>query len=186
MLKKIRRLLTGVDRLEDMPEQQAPGQPPLRVLMVCSGNICRSPTAEGVLRHKLRRVGMAGVEVDSAGTQGFHISEPPDPRAVAAAAMRGYDLSKLRARPISDDDLAKFDWLLAMDEGHLRWLNKRLPAAQVGRAQLFMVQAGRQQLSTIVPDPYFGGPEGFERVLDLVEDGCDGLVQRIAERRLTP
>jgi protein-tyrosine phosphatase len=93
------------------------GPRPLRVLMVCTGNICRSPTAEGVLRAKLQRLGLHGrMVVDSAGTHGYHTSEPPDPRAIKHAAQRGYDIAKLKARPVSDDDFVRFDWLLAMDE----------------------------------------------------------------------
>jgi protein-tyrosine phosphatase len=96
--------------------------------MVCTGNICRSPTAEGVLRHKLAQAGLgAAIRVGSAGTQGYHTAEPPDPRAVRAAAARGYDLSRLRARPLRPEDFAAFDVLLAMDKGHLEWMHKRRP-----------------------------------------------------------
>jgi protein-tyrosine phosphatase len=154
-------------------------EPQTRVLMVCTGNICRSPMAEGVLRHKLVQAGLGGVvAVDSAGTQGYHTSEPPDPRAVKAAARRGYDIGSLQARPIRPEDFTRFDWLLAMDRSHLEWLARRPAAAQL-RAGLLMAAASRHTGIDEVPDPYYGGPEGFERVLDLVEDACDGLVARL-------
>jgi len=158
-----------------------------RVLMVCTGNICRSPTAEGVLRVKLQRAGLHGqVQVDSAGTQGYHTSEPPDARAIRAAAQRGYDIGKLRARPMRTQDFADFDWLLAMDQTHLDWLLKRAPPQAAGRIGLLMTLARLRTDVQEVPDPYFGGPLGFEHVLDLVEDASDGVVERLlAGRPLT-
>ena len=163
----------------------------LNILMVCSGNICRSPTAEAVLRAKLQRAGLSGVRVDSAGTHGYHISEAPDPRAQAAAKRRGYDLSRLRARPVHEADFTQFQWLLAMDRSHLAWLNKRFPphpALQVQHTEhqpvrLLMPHAPRFKDVAEVPDPYYGGPEGFERVLDLVEDACNGLVDLIRHQQ---
>ena len=151
-----------------------------RILMVCTGNICRSPTAEGVLRAKLQRAGLqAQVLVESAGTQGFHSNEPPDARAVRAAAQRGYQIGNLRARPMRPEDFATFDWLLAMDQSHMDWLLKRSPPQAAGRIALLMPLA-RQHLGTQeVPDPYYGGPAGFEHVLDLVEDACEGVVDRL-------
>ncbi len=162
--------------------ERAPTDPAghTRVLMICTGNICRSPTAEGVLRAKLQRAGLTGVQVDSAGTQGYHTAEPPDPRAVRAAAARGYDLSRLKARPMRPEDWDGFHWLLAMDRGHLDWLRKRAPApAALDRVGLLMPLAGRLAGVDEVPDPYYGGPEGFEHVLDLVEAACDGVVARL-------
>ena len=154
-------------------------EPQTRVLMVCTGNICRSPTAEGVLRHKLVQAGLGQiVAVDSAGTQGYHTSEPPDPRAVKAAARRGYDIGSIKARPIRPEDFTVFDWVLAMDRSHLEWLSRRAAAAPV-RAGLLMAAATRHAGIEEVPDPYYGGPEGFERVLDLIEDACDGVVARL-------
>jgi protein-tyrosine phosphatase len=154
-------------------------EPHTRILMVCTGNICRSPTAEGVLRHKLAQAGLGGgVAVDSAGTQGYHTSEPPDLRAVKAAARRGYDLSTLKARPIRPEDFTTTDWMLVMDRSHLEWLQRRSAAAQV-RSALLMSLATRHGGIDEVPDPYYGGPEGFERVLDLIEDACDGVIQRL-------
>jgi protein-tyrosine phosphatase len=151
----------------------------LSVLMVCSGNICRSPTAEAVLRAKLQRAGVLDVVVDSAGTHGFHVSEAPDPRAMAAGARRGYDLSALRARPVVVEDFQRFDWLLAMDQGHMSWLGQRRPQGAVAQMGLLMDPATRYTGVAEVPDPYYGGPAGFERVLDLVEDACEGWVARL-------
>jgi protein-tyrosine phosphatase len=161
-------------------EEAAAAQPAVRILMVCTGNICRSPTAEGVLRTKLQQAGLtAQFGVDSAGTQGFHTNEPPDRRAIAAAARRGYDLSGLKARPVLPHDFARFQWLLAMDQTHLDWLHKRAVPGSAAKAGLLMQFAGRHPGVEEVPDPYYGGPEGFEHVLDLLEDACDGVVARL-------
>ena len=152
-----------------------------RVLFVCMGNICRSPTAEGVLRHKLQAAGLGErVAVDSAGTHGYHAGERPDPRAVKHAAGRGYDLSRLRARRVSREDFVRFHWLIAMDEGNLGALRSMAPDGAGARLGLLMEHARRFAGVREVPDPYYGAPAGFERVLDLVEDACDGLVERLA------
>lgn len=147
--------------------------------MVCMGNICRSPTAEGVLRARLAAAGLADrVEVDSAGTHDYHVGAPPDPRSQEHAARRGYDLAPLRARTVRADDFARFDWLLAMDEDNLERLQAACPAAHRGklaRLMAFAPEAG----SDIVPDPYYGGADGFDRVLDLVEAACDGLIAHL-------
>jgi protein-tyrosine phosphatase len=151
-----------------------------RILMVCMGNICRSPTAEAVLRAKLRQAGLAGrVEVDSAGTHGYHTGEPPDPRAIRHAAQRGYDMSGLRARPVRTEDFSRFHWLLAMDEDNIAWLRRNRPAPAIGGTELLMSFARQHVGASEVPDPYYGGPAGFEHVLDLVEDACDGLILRL-------
>lgn len=165
------------------PEQPVDGgAAELRVLMVCTGNICRSPTAEGVLRHRLTRAGLASrVAVDSAGTHGYHSGEPPDPRAVKAAAARGYDLRSLCARPVLlPGDYTRFDLLLAMDEDHLVWLQRKAPPGSPARIELLMPYGRRFAAERNVPDPYYGGPAGFERVLDLVEDACDGLFTHLS------
>lgn len=154
----------------------------LRVLMVCMGNICRSPTAEGVLRARLHRAGLQHrVRVDSAGTLDHHAGEPPDPRAQRHAAQRGYDLSAQRARAVHSDDFAHFHWLLAMDEDNLAWLQRKAPPGSTARIELLMPYARRFAGVQVVPDPYFGTAAGFERVLDLVEDACDGFVARLQQ-----
>jgi protein-tyrosine phosphatase len=153
-----------------------------RVLMVCAGNICRSPTAEGVLRSKLEAAGLQNaVEVDSAGTHGFHTSEPPDPRAIKHAAARGYDLSKQRARRVQREDFDRFDWVLAMDQDNLDWLSDLAPAGSRARIGLLLPHAPTFAHLREVPDPYYGAPAGFERVLDLVEDACDGFVAHLKD-----
>lgn len=133
----------------------------LRLLMVCTGNICRSPTMEAVFRHFAKEAGRA-LSVDSAGIQGWHAGEPPDPRTVATALARGYDLGHLRARRIGPDDFGRFDLLLAADRGHVEELARRAPAGARPKIRLFL---GDEDLA----DPYYGGQEGFERVLDKVE-----------------
>ena len=156
--------------------------PKLRVLMVCMGNICRSPTAEGVLRAKLQAAGLHRlVEVESAGTSGLHGGEPPDARAVRHAAARGYDLSKQRARRVVAVDFQQFDRVLAMDESNLDGLRRAAPADATARVGLLMAYAQRFGDVLEVPDPYYGPPAGFDRVLDLVEDACDGLVARLTQ-----
>lgn len=153
-----------------------------RVLMVCMGNICRSPTAEGVLRAKLQQAGLHGrVRVDSAGTHGLHTREPPDPRAIQHAARRGYDLSGLRARAVQAEDFGRFERILAMDEDNLAWLHHYAPAGSAARISLLMEHARHHRSQRAVPDPYYGAAAGFERVLDLLEDACDGLVASLGE-----
>lgn len=153
-------------------------QPELQVLMVCSGNICRSPTAEAVLRARLVAAGLADrIAVDSAGTHGFHTQEPPDPRAQAHARKRGYDLSGLRARRVVAEDFSRFQRILAMDEGHLRWLQDAAPPDARARIELLLDHASARPGRRDVPDPYYGSERDFGVVLDLVEDACDGLVR---------
>lgn len=157
-------------------------RPVLRVLMVCSGNICRSPTAEAVLRAKLQAAGLADrVEVDSAGTQGLHATEPPDRRAQAHARRRGYELSALRARRVVGEDYTHFHRILAMDEGHLQWLQQAAPPDARSRLELLMNHARVHRGQRTVPDPYYGASRDFEHVLDLVEDACDGLVHDLRQ-----
>ena len=156
----------------------------VEVLFVCTGNICRSPTAEGVFRHLVRAAGLAErIAADSAGTHGYHTGEPPDERAARTAARRGIDLSDIRARPVARDDFRRFDLVLAMDRGHLALLGRLAPGAGDDRLRLFMEFAAGYDLLD-VPDPYYGGAEGFERVLDMIEAGAAGLLDHIRETRL--
>ncbi len=149
------------------------------VLFVCMGNICRSPTAEGVFKHLLVKQGLAGqVTTDSAGTHDYHIGAAPDVRAQAAAAKRGYDLSTLRARQVVAEDFQRFDYVLAMDEANLRILQKMCPQQYRHRIRLFMEFAA-DTATREVPDPYYGGGQGFEEVLDLVEMAAQGLLDKI-------
>jgi protein-tyrosine phosphatase len=155
----------------------------VRVLMICMGNICRSPTAAGVLRHKLQQAGLDGrVEVDSAGTHAnWHEGEGADPRSHARALARGYDLSQHRARRIADADFQRYDLILAMDRDNIAALEERCPEDQ--RAKLRRLsEFGRRHASEEVPDPYYSGPGAFEHVLDLVEDACDGVVEHLRGR----
>jgi len=154
--------------------------PSTGVLFVCTGNICRSPTAHGVFLHMLREAGLAErVRVDSAGTHDYHVGEPPDRRTQDHARRRGYDLSMLRARQVSRADFERFDRILAMDRSHLAIL-RRLAPAQFEGLGLFMDYAtaspGRE-----VPDPYYGRGDGFERVLDMIELAAAGLLDSLRE-----
>ncbi len=150
----------------------------MRVLFVCLGNICRSPTAEGVLRHKLREAGLqARVEVDSAGTGDWHVGKAADLRTRQAAQQRGYDLSALRGRQVQAEDFNAFDLILAMDNSNLRDLQQLRPGNATAELDLFL---RRYQLQLDeVPDPYYGGADGFEQVLDLIEQACEGLLREI-------
>ena len=153
-----------------------------RVLFVCLGNICRSPTAEAVLRALAPQAAPELVlEIDSAGTAGYHIGEPPDPRTRAAAARRGYDLTALRARIVEPEDFERFDLILAMDRENLTVLRRRAPQSAHVRLRLFLEFAPQQRLED-VPDPYYGGPNGFEEVLDLVEEAARGLLSHLRQR----
>lgn len=153
-----------------------------RILLVCMGNICRSPTAEGVLRARLAAAGLADrVEVDSAGTHDYHVGAPPDHRSQAHAARRGVDLSALRARQVCAGDFERFDLLLAMDHDNLELLEEACPDPHL-RAKLgLLMRFGPQAGSEVVPDPYDGGPAGFDHVLDLVEAASDGLVKHLSK-----
>jgi protein-tyrosine phosphatase len=152
----------------------------MKVLFVCLGNICRSPTAEGVLRVlAAREYPRLTLEIDSAGTADYHVGEPPDRRTVAAAQRRGYDLSGLRARQLVPEDYLRFDFLLAMDRANLSALRARRVAGATAELALFMSFApdsGRDE----VPDPYYGGSEHFEEVLDLCETAARGLLDSLA------
>lgn len=158
---------------------QTPPEPECRILFVCTGNICRSPTAEGVARAMIHRAGLEGrVAVESAGTHGFHCGEAPDLRSQKAALGRGYDLSRQRARAVEPEDFQRFDLLLAMDQRHFETLVGRSPAVYRPKIRLFMSFARHHQVEE-VPDPYYGGPQGFERVLDMCEDAVAGLLAEL-------
>ncbi|MDT9674712.1 low molecular weight phosphotyrosine protein phosphatase [Pseudomonas sp. JV414] len=153
----------------------------MRVLFVCLGNICRSPTAEGVLRHKLREAGLADqVEVASAGTGDWHVGKPPDKRSQVAAKLRGYDLSAQRAQQVSRADFATYDLILAMDNSNLRHLKALQPAK--GKAELDLFLRRFQSEIDEVPDPYHDSDQGFEQVLDLIERASDLLVIELKGR----
>ncbi|WP_175923334.1 low molecular weight protein-tyrosine-phosphatase [Burkholderia latens] len=152
------------------------------ICFVCLGNICRSPTAEGVMRHQVDAAELADrIAIDSAGTGDWHVGEPPDTRAQAAARTRGYDLSALRARQVSAADFERFDLLLAMDEANLAELRRRCPAEHRDKVRLLM-EFAPGAAENEVADPYFGGPQGFERVLDQVERACAGLLDALRSR----
>lgn len=154
----------------------------VRVLFVCMGNICRSPTAEGVTRAIAERQGLTdSFEFDSAGTHGYHIGNPPDKRARQAAATRGYDLSALKARQVNEFDFVRFDHILAMDRDNLELLRQACPAEHRAKLRLFLEFASGSEVRE-VPDPYYGGPEGFDLVLDLVEDAASGLLKQLGKK----
>ena len=156
--------------------------PAAAVLFVCLGNICRSPTAEGVFRAALKQVGMADrIVADSAGLGDWHVGSPPDRRAILAAQRRGYDLTKLRARQVELADFARFGWILAMDRAILRELEELRPGEFAGHLGLFLDFAPELGVHE-VPDPYYGGQEGFERVLDLVEAASARLIDEMRQR----
>lgn len=153
-----------------------------KILFVCLGNICRSPTADGIFRDMVKREKLdQKIIVDSAGTGGWHIGKAPDSRTVAAAKTRGYDLSILRARQVSRSDFDEFDYVLAMDHSNLRDLQALRPSHFSGHLGLFL-EFGSHKHHREVPDPYYGGHDGFELVLDLVEDASAGLLTHIRQR----
>jgi protein-tyrosine phosphatase len=143
----------------------------VKILFVCTGNICRSPTAEGVFRHLVQRHQL-DLHVESRGTHDYHAGEPPDERTQRHALRRGYDLSRQRARKVAAEDFARFDLIVAMDRGHLRALERDCPPEHRAKLRLFL--PGKD-----VPDPYYGGPDGFEAVLNIVEEGCLTLLDEI-------
>lgn len=149
------------------------------VLFCCAGNICRSPTAEAVFAKQIADANLAArVLVDSAGTHGYHIGEPPDPRSQDAGRARGYDLSVLRARRFERQDFERFDLVLAMDNENRAFLARLCPPSSGDKLKLMMDYARNYAVSE-VPDPYYGGPEGFETVLDMLEDASEGLLNAL-------
>ena len=174
LLKRIRNQLTG-NATELAPQRE----PDYRVLFVCMGNICRSPTVEGVFRHlATRELTDHFIEVDSAGTHAYHVGEAPDPRARRAAERRGIDLTELRARRITVEDFSRFDLVLGMDPLNVVVMQDLCPPELQSRIRLlleFAPQLGRED----VPDPYYGGSNGFEYVLDLAEEASAGLLAHL-------
>ena len=156
----------------------------VRVLFVCLGNICRSPTAEGVFRAKVAAAGLSdAISIDSAGTSGWHIGDPPDTRGQRAAERRGYDLSDQRSRKVRDRDFQDFDYIIGMDNSNFADLSSMAPRDAQEKISLFLEFApgiGKRE----VPDPYYGGPGGFDEVLDMIEVASDGLLSDIRERHL--
>lgn len=153
----------------------------ISVIFICMGNICRSPTAEAVFRQYVERAGLAEqILIDSAGTHDYHIGAPPDSRTQRAAQQRGFDMSGLRGRQVDAADFARFDYVLAMDLANLAILNNLMPKDSATQARLFLDYT-HHHTEREVPDPYYGGEDGFERVLDMVEDAAAGLLQHISE-----
>jgi len=149
------------------------------VVFVCTGNICRSPTAEGIFRKLVDDGGLSDrIVVDSAGTHDYHVGEPPDQRAQEAAARRGYDLSRLRARKFQREDFQRFDFVLAMDRDNHGILARLAQPSEGHRLRMMMEYASRFQ-EIEVPDPYYGGPDGFDRVIDMLEDAAQGLLEAL-------
>jgi protein-tyrosine phosphatase len=154
----------------------------INVLFVCTGNICRSPTAEGVFRAMVAAEGLADrIAADSAGTHNYHVGEPPDSRSMEAALRRGIDMADLRARKVAPADFERFDLILAMDRSHHDILSRLCPQGREDRLALFMAFAPDWGLQD-VPDPYYGGVDGFERVLDMIEDGSRGVLRLLRAR----
>ena len=153
----------------------------ISVLFVCMGNICRSPTAEGVFRHFVQEAGLADrIKIDSAGTHAYHTGEPADRRASAAAERRGYSLADIRARRVQAEDFENFNYIVAMDRLNHVTLIDRADAEHHDKIRLFMEFSSAEEDE--VPDPYYGGAAGFDRVLDLVEEASRGLLETLSDR----
>jgi len=151
----------------------------IRILFVCMGNICRSPTAQGVFQRLLEQTGLANeIKIDSAGTHAYHVGNPPDPRAQSVAMRRGIDLSTIRARRVARDDFEMYDFILAMDQENLSALRTICPPEHSHKLRLFLDFAPELKVGD-VPDPYYGGATGFEQVLDLVEIASEGLLRHL-------
>jgi protein-tyrosine phosphatase len=177
LLENLKRTMARAVGAQSSPEPEP--RAARRILFVCMGNICRSPTAEGVFRKLLaERAPDLDVEIDSAGTHGFHDGAPPDPRACRAAQRRGVDLKPLRARRVTESDFERFELLLAMDEQNLEFLLEICPTEYRPRVRLLLEFAPHLERRE-VPDPYYGGSTGFEHVLDLVEEAAAGLLEHL-------
>lgn len=152
---------------------------PIKVLFVCTGNICRSPSAEGVFRHYVAQAGLSDqIKTDSAGTHDYHVGDIPDPRAQNAAAKRGYDISTLRGRQVIRRDFVEYDYVLAMDQLNMRHLAPLCPPEHAHKLRLFM-EFAYEATTREVPDPYYGTPRDFESVLDLLEAAAEGLLDHV-------
>jgi protein-tyrosine phosphatase len=155
---------------------------PVSVLFVCMGNICRSPTAEGVFRQRVAAAGLSdSFVIDSAGTHGYHIGAPPDERSMEYASRRGYDLSAQRSRKVTAQDFEDFDHVLAMDHDNLKLLLAACPPQHRHKLGMMMAHATRSGVDA-VPDPYYGGGRGFDDVLDYLEDASDGLLTKLKKQ----
>ena len=154
----------------------------VKVLFVCMGNICRSPTAEGVFTHLVNQSGMsAHVQIDSAGTHAYHVGHAPDARSQKTSMGRGIDISHLRARKVNEGDFYEFDYILAMDKDNYANLQEICPQGEEHRLSLFLDFAPHLT-EREVPDPYYGGPSGFERVMDMISEASEGLLKTIQEK----
>lgn len=154
----------------------------MRILFVCMGNICRSPMAEGVFKRRVAEAGLSDhIGTDSAGTHDYHVGEPPDPRAQRAVERRGYDISRLRGRQVTRRDFSEFDYVLAMDEVNFRLLANLCPPAQAHKLKLFM-EFHADEAVREVPDPYYGGVQGFETVLDMLEEAAQALLSHLQQQ----
>jgi protein-tyrosine phosphatase len=159
-------------------------QKKVSVLFICMGNICRSPTAEAVFRHYVELAGLTDhIHIDSAGTHDYHIGDAPDGRTQRAALQRGYDMSALRGRQVGTEDFSQFEYMLAMDEANLSILKRLHPRTVHTHLGLFL-EFAEQHIEREVPDPYYGGADGFEKVLDMVEDAARGLLIHIRQQHL--
>jgi protein-tyrosine phosphatase len=155
----------------------------MKVLFVCMGNICRSPTAEGIFRKMVEAGPLKGkVDIDSAGTHGYHEGAPPDSRAIAHASKRGVDLTMLRAREVSPSDFERFDYVIAMDDTNRRHLRAMCPTRLQNKIELLLEYGGEED-EYEVPDPYHGKPQDFEVALDLIEAGCEGLHEYLVDQQ---
>ncbi|WP_419903454.1 low molecular weight protein-tyrosine-phosphatase [Kiloniella sp.] len=151
-----------------------------KVLFVCTGNICRSPSADGILRHKLAEENLDHlIETDSVGTHSYHVGEPPTPTGLNLAAKRGYDYADLRARQLNQNDFNEFDLILAMDHGHLDIIQNNCPERHLPKVAMFLDFC--DQVSKEVNDPYYGGPSDYEAMLDVIETGVNGLIAHLRQ-----